>query len=190
MGRLESLWLAFEKFAIFFSFVVTFILVMVLLVLGIGLWKVAPALPGLRDGTLCPLLADVDGIFTDLGEAVITRTISISQTIPVVFDLPLNTNTNVVLTDAVVLNRPTTMTLPGGGGRINGTVSLSLPTGQQLPVHLSMTVPVRQNLPVQMDVPVSIPLKETDLGPIFAKLEGLLMPYLDLLSDTLRCGAQ
>ncbi len=34
MKRWEVLWLAFEKFAIFFSFAVTFILVMVLLMAG------------------------------------------------------------------------------------------------------------------------------------------------------------
>jgi hypothetical protein len=190
MGRFEMLWLAFEKFAIFFAFVVTFILVMVLLVLGIGAWRVAPALPGLRDGTVCPLIADINGLVADLEDAVITRTISISQTIPVVFDLPLNTNTEVRLTGPVSLNRPTSFTLPAGGGRINGSVTMVLPEGLSLPVHLGMTVPVRQNLPVQMDVPVSIPLKETDLGPIIAKLKGLLMPYMDLLDNTLRCPAQ
>jgi hypothetical protein len=188
MERLESLWLAFEKFAIAFSFVVTFTLVITLLALGIGLWKVAPALPGLRDGTVCPLLTDVEGLLTDLEAAVITSTVPISQTIPVVFDVPLDTNTTAVLNEAVPLNRPTTMTLPGGGGQINGTVYLTLPKGQQLPVHLSMTVPVRQNLPVQMNVPVAIPLQDTELGPIIDKLQGLLMPYLDLLSKTLHCG--
>jgi hypothetical protein len=187
MGRFETSWLAFEKFAIFFSFVVTMTLVVVLLLLGFGLWQVAPSLPGLRDGTLCPLIAQVDGLVTDFDNAVITRTISISQTIPVVFDITLDQNTVVKLTKSVPLNRAATMVLPGGGGQINGTVSLSLPAGQALPVHLTMPVPIRQNLPVNMDVLVSIPLKETELGSVTGQLKDLLTPYTKLLSDVLHC---
>jgi hypothetical protein len=187
MGRFETCWLAFEKFAIFFSFVVTMTLAVALLLLGFGLWRVAPSLPGLRDGTLCPLIAQVDGLVTDFDNAVITRTISISQTIPVVFDITLDQNTVVKLTKAVPLNRAATMVLPGGGGQINGTVSLALPAGQALPVHLTMPVPIRQNLPVNMDVLVSIPLKETELGSVTGQLKDLLTPYTKLLSDVLHC---
>ena len=187
MGRFETIWLAFEKFAIFFSFVVTMTLVVILLLLGIGAWRVAPSLPGLRDGTLCPLIARVEGLVYNFDSAVINKTIYISQTIPVEFDLPLNQNTNVELTSSVPLNRSATFVLPSGGGRINGTVSLALPDGMDLPVHLSLMVPVRQQLPIQMEVPVSIPLKETDLGAVTGELVDILTPYTKLLSDLLHC---
>jgi len=187
MGRFATIWLAFEKFAIFFSFVVTMTVVVVLLLLGFGLWRIAPDLPGVRDGTLCPLIAQVDSLVTDFDNAVITRTISISQTIPVVFDLTLDQNTVVKLTKSVPLNRAATMVLPGGGGQINGTVNLSLPSGMSLPVHLTMPVPVRKELPVRMDVLVSIPLKETELGSVTGQLKELLTPYTKLLSDVLHC---
>ena len=187
MGRLDAIWLAFEKFAIFFSFVVTMTLVVVLLLLGIGLWQIAPSLPGLRDGTICPLIAKVDSLVYDFDNAVITRTISISQTIPVVFDLTLDQNTVVKLTKSVPLNRSATFVLPSGGGQINGTVSLALPDGMSLPIHLTMPVPVRQQLPVNMDVLVSIPLKETELGDVTGQLKDILTPYTKLLSDVLHC---
>ena len=187
MGRLETIWLAFEKFAIFFSFVVTFVLVMVLLVMGIGLWRVAPSLPGMRDGTFCPLIARIDALVNNFDSAVINKTIYISQTIPVEFNLPLKQNTDVTLTQAVPLNRSATFTLPSGGGRINGTVRLALPNGMTLPVQLDLTVPVRQRLPISMEVPVSIPLKETDLGAVTGELKDILTPYTKLLSDLLRC---
>jgi hypothetical protein len=190
MERLGTLWTAFEKIAIVFSFVVCFALVMVLLLLGMGVLTIAPALPSLRTDTACPLIADINGLVTDLDNAVITRTISISRSIPVVFNLPLNQNTNVVLTGPVTLQRPTSFTLPAGGGRINGSVTMTLPKGQQLPVHLAMTVPVSQSLPVQMDVPVRIPLNETDLGPVVAKLKALLFPWTTKLGDMLKCPAQ
>lgn len=189
MGRFETIWLAFEKFAIFFSFVVTMTLVVILLLLGIGVWRVAPSLPGLRDGALCPLIARVEGLVYDFDSAVINKTIYISQTIPVEFDLPLNQNTSVQLTQSVPLNRSATFVLPGGGGRINGTVSLALPDGMDLPIQLGLTVPVRQQLPIQMQVPVSIPLKETDLGAVTGELVDILTPYTKLLGDLLHCPA-
>ena len=38
-----------------------------------------------------------------------------------------------------------------------------------------------------MEVPVSIPLKETDLGAVTGELKDILTPYTKLLSDLLRC---
>ncbi len=189
MKRSEVLWLAFEKFAIFFSFAVTFTVVMALLVVGFAAWRALPSLRALRDDIACPLIADINSLVDDLNNAVITRTIHIEQTIPVQFSLELDQSLAVELTENVPLNRPTTFTLPGGGGQIRGSVNLVLPEGQNLPVHMELIVPVDQNLPVVMDVPVSIPLKETDLGPITAKLKSLLSPYMDLLDQTLKCSA-
>jgi hypothetical protein len=160
-----------------------------LLAVAFAAWQTLPAVQAIRDDVACPLIADVNGLVTDLDNAVITRTIHISQTIPVRFSLDLDKNLDVELTQGVQLNRPTSFTLPAGGGQINGTVHLVLPKGQNLPVHMQMTVPVDKDLPVEMDVPVTIPLKETDLGPVTGKLKDLLTPYLDLLDDTLKCSA-
>lgn len=187
MKRSERLWLAFEKFAIFFSFVIVFILVMAGLVMAYGAWQALPELTALKEGVACPLIADVTGLVDDLENSVITRTIPISQTIPVVFELPLDKNLDVTLTDNVQINRPTSFRLPAGGGQINGTVYLALPQGQILPVHMNMTVPVSHTLPVQMDVAVAIPLKETELGGVIKDLKDLLFPYLEMLDETLRC---
>lgn len=187
MQRGDRLWLALEKFAIFFSFVIVFVLVLGVLVLVYGALLARPSLRALRDDVACPLVADVQLLVEGLDGAVITRTIPISQTIPVVFDLPLEKSLNVDLTSDVQLNRPTTFVLPAGGGRINGTVYLVLPRGQNLPVHMEMTVPVSHTLPVQMDVSVAIPLKETDLGPVIDQLKELLFPYLDRINALLAC---
>ncbi len=189
MKRLEVLWLAFEKFALFFSFAVAFVMVMALLVVGLAVWRALPGLQALRAEVACPMIADINALVDDLNNAVITRTIHIEQTIPVNFDLELDQSLTVELTEGVLLNRPATFVLPGGGGQIRGSVTLVLPKGQDLPVHMQMTVPVDQYLPVEMDVPVSIPLQETDLGPITARLKSLLAPYMDLLGRTLKCPA-
>ena len=188
MKRHEVLWLAFEKFAIVFSFVVAFTLVMVLVVTSYVTWQMWGEIRGLKEDVACPLIADVNSLMVDLEDAVITRTIPISQTIPVRFTLPLDKSINVTLTDSVQLNRPTSFVFPGGGGQINGTVYLALPRGQNLPVHMAMSVPVSETLPVQMDVSVSIPLRETELGPVIDQLKDLLMPYIDLLDKALKCS--
>jgi hypothetical protein len=188
MRRSEILWLAFEKFAIFFSFAVTFSLVMALILLAFGVWTVLPALQSLKDGLACETIVGLNTLVDDFEDAVITRTIHISQTIPVRFDLPLERSLTVKLTKDVPVNRPATFVLPAGGGQINGTVYMMLPTGQNLPIRMSLTVPVDKQLPVEMDVPVSIPLKETDLGNVIAQLRKLLEPLqLDKLEEVLDC---
>jgi hypothetical protein len=188
MKRSEILWLAFEKFAIFFSFAVTFTLVIAVLVLGWALWQTYPLFDAMADGLVCDTVTGVNDLLNDFEDAVITQTIAISQTIPVQFDLPLNQKLTVNLTDNVPLSRPATYVLPAGGGQINGTVYLQLPRGQKLPVRMQTIVPVDQQLPVQMVVPVSIPLKETELGAVIAELRELLKPLrLDEVEETLQC---
>ncbi len=190
MKRWEILWLAFEKFALFFSFMVAFIMVMVLLVVALVAWQSLPTLRSLKDGLACQTITGLNSLVDDLENAVITQTIQISQTIPVRFDLPLDRDMDVQLTRGIKLTRPTTFVLPAGGGQINGTVFLTLREGQNLPVHMNITVPVDQQLPVAMAVPVSIPLKNTELGSIVAKLRKLLEPLqLERLEKTLGCPA-
>jgi len=188
MKRWEVLWLAFEKFAIFFSFLVTFTLVMILLVAGFVILQNLPLIESLKDGLVCDTVTGLNTLLVDFENATITRTISISQTIPVEFELPLNQTTYTRLANDVPLNRGASFTLPAGGGRINGSVYMVLPAGLGLPIQLSLVVPVSETLPVQMEVPVSIPLKETELGGVISQLQGLLTPLqLDKLEQTLGC---
>jgi hypothetical protein len=189
MKRSEILWLAFEKFAIFFSFMVTFTLVMILLLVGFGAWQNRSAVSAIQDGIACETVTGLNSLIADFEDAVITQTIHISESIPVVFDLPLDKDLDVILNENVKLSRPTSFVLPGGGGQINGTVYLVLPQGQILPVHMSTSVEVSQSLPVQMEVPVAIPLKETELGDVIIQLKELLEPMqLEKLGDTLGCS--
>ena len=189
MKRWEVLWLAFEKFAIFFSFAVTFILVMVLLMAGYVLWQQLPTLVAIKDGLVCDTVTGLNTLLDDFEDAVITRTNDINDAIPIEFDLPLDQNIVVQLTDGVELIRPASFVFPGGGGRINGTVYMELPQGSDLPIHLQTMVPVSQTVPVEMTVDVSIPLRETDLGGVIAQLRDLLAPLqLETLEETLGCN--
>lgn len=180
---LRLLWNVFKTFAILFSFLVNFVLVAVIVMLVLH----ADTLFAIKQDVAEPLLTDLDQAFAALGETTIDSTVHITDTIPVVFNLPLEQNTDVILTEGVPLSVPAQFILPGGGGAINGTVSLSLPEGQALPVALGMNVPVSTTVPVIMQVPVNIHLAEAGMAPAIEQLRAVFKPvsaYIQSLPDS------
>jgi len=175
--RRWNLWNAFKNVAIVFSFIVNFILVIVLLI--VGGWVIFPLKSDLAE----PLLDDLQGAIDALGDATIVRVIDIDEQVPVNFTLPLNQATTVVLSQDVELVRPATFHLPGGGGAINGTVVLNLPSGLELPVVLNLDVPVDNSIPVQFPVNVSIPLRETELNQVVIKLNAIVEPIREYVHE-------
>jgi hypothetical protein len=189
-----------SKLAIIFSFVVNLVLVIVVVLLLAFIFQIK------RD-VLDPLVGGLHENFIGLDEAIIEYPIKVSDAIPVKFDvavddtmlidfmLPLNQTTDVVLQAPVPLQANASFNLPGGGGTINGTVSLNLPPGLVLPVSLNMDVPVNQIIPVNLNVPVDemvpvnlivdarIPLNQTQLHTPFFRLRMLLEPYAALLQN-------
>jgi len=169
-------WEAFKNIAIIFSFIVNFILILVLLL--------APRPVFMAKSEIAePLLGDLDSAFAALGETNIVTTVKLDKQLPVVFDLPLQQVTDVVLVQPVPLEAPATFYLPGGGGAINGTVSLNLPTGMVLPVYLNFNVPVSTTVPVVMDIPVTINLNESGMGPAITQLRGVFSPIQTTLQS-------
>lgn len=191
---IRNAWGAFANIAILFSFVVNLILVVVLFVMISPLFQ-------FKSGMIEPLLYDLDRAFMGLGETDIETIVAVDQLAGIKFDLPLdqpldldfdlpiNQETVVVLTQAVPLsNVSARFNLPGGGGQINGSVSLSLPAGMQLPIRLEMAVPVETTIPVQMTVPVSqsvqvemeipveIQLGDSGLDPAVQELRDVFVP--------------
>ena len=197
MERLKRFWNAFRDIAILFSFVVNFVLVVLLLVVSLPALRTVFAL---KAGLVEPLVYGLDEAFIHLGEATIDTTVQIDESIPIEFDLPLDQPltidfqlpieqpTVVVLTGPVPLTLPASFNLPSGGGTINGSVSLSLPAGTRLPIQLNMSVPVQQTVPVRMDVPVNqtvpismtvpvrIQLGKAGLDPVVGELRGAIEP--------------
>lgn len=169
-----KLWTAFKNTAIFFSFAIN-ILLLVFLILTIS-----SMLP-LANSLAQPLVGGLHQSFVDMSEANITRTIVVQDSIPVVFDLPVQTETVAVLTQPVPMSIPTTFVLPAGGGFINGNVSFELPVGTELPVRFDITVPVSETVPIEMAVAVNIPLEETELNAPFTDLQALFAPINRLL---------
>jgi hypothetical protein len=176
MQRFRVWWNSFKTVALLISFAVNMVLLIVLVLLLMQLFQI-------KNGILEPLIDGLHRNFVGLDEAVIERTINVNDQIPVVFDLPLNQTTNVVLVQDVPLAASATFTLPGGGGVINGRVDIVLPKDLVLPVQLNMVVPVNTQIPVRLPVDVSIPLKETQLHTPFNNLRSLLEPYVRIMDN-------
>ncbi|MGC9398496.1 MAG: hypothetical protein ACP5HM_05100 [Anaerolineae bacterium] len=174
-------WGAFKDIAIIFSFVMNFVLLMVLLLSPGPIFQA-------KSHIAEPLLADMDRAFAGLGETDIISTVHINEEPLIKFDLPIRQNIAVTLTEPVPLQVPATFFLPGGGGSINGTVYLKLPPGMRLPIDLQMTVPVSENVPITMSVPVTINLNEGGLEPAIIELRNVFSPInatLQSLPDSL-----
>ncbi|MBN1812623.1 MAG: hypothetical protein JXA14_12365 [Anaerolineae bacterium] len=186
----KSRWERFKSFAILFSFTVNVVTILSLLV---GSVPAAQTAFTLKADTVEPLLNDLDAAFVKLGESEIVTVVEIDeeldirfdlpldQPLPIDFPLPIQQDTAVMLTQRVPLyNLPATFVLPGGGGQINGTVSLALPAGMFLPIRLDMSVPVTSTIPVRLNVPVdqTVPVRMT--VPVRIKLgESGLQPAVD-----------
>jgi hypothetical protein len=173
-GIPRRVWRAAVGLTLLMSMIVNLILIVVVFVLinQVGAIKM----------TLAAVLGQLDSAFAGLGAASIKDTININQQVPVQFDLPLNQNTTVTTLAPVPITTQANFSL-GSFGNINGTVSLNLPTGTQLPVHLELTVPVSNSIPVVFDQPINIPLAQKGLGPVVAKLRSALGPIINLVGQ-------
>lgn len=176
MQQFRIWWNSFKTVAIVMSFITNFVLLVVVLLLMMQIFQI-------KNGILEPLIDGLHSNFVGMDQAVIERTIEVEDEIPVVFDLPLNQQTNVVLTEDVPIAANATFTLPGGGGVINGRVDIILPQNLILPVQLDMIVPVDTDLPISLPVGVSIPLRETELHTPFVNLRDLLEPYVRVIDN-------
>jgi hypothetical protein len=170
----RKFWDAAKTLTLLVSMIINLVLIVVVAVLinQVGAIKM----------TLASVLGQLDSAFEGLGQAVINDTIKIDQMVPVRFDLPLAQNTVVTTQAPVPITTQATFSL-GQFGSINGTVSLQLPPGLPLPVHLDLTVPVSNAIPVVFDQPVSIPLADKGLGPVVSKLRSALGPIISLVGQ-------
>ncbi len=173
---ISKFWNAFKDIAIIFSFIVNIILVLVLLLSPKPIFMA-------KSQVAEPLLTDLDSAFAALGETVIKSQVYITDTMAVVFDLPLSQNTNVVLVEPVPIQAPATFIFPSGGGAIHGIVQLVLPEGLSLPVALNLMVPVNTTVPVVMRVPVEIPLADAGMGPAIEQLRAVFKPLTGALQS-------
>lgn len=174
MRALRTFGRIFKNFMIIFSFIVNIVLIVVVIGLVLFIFDI-------KNNIVTPLVTGLHSSFVGLDEATIDWTIPVRESIPVQFDLPLNQQTTVVLTDSVPLSVAATITLPGVGQLNNAQVFLNLPAGLELPVQLTMNVPVDQSLDVALDVRAVIPLSQTQLHDPVANLRLVFEPIVRAL---------
>jgi hypothetical protein len=174
--RVEKLPPAFWTIASILSLITNAILIAVTISLATQLFRVNSVIQ-------TQLIKPLNTSFTTMYDASIQTTVSINTQVPARFDLPLDTDTTVVLSQNTFIPNARVTVNTGGLSIYNAPADIVLPAGTPLPIHLSLTVPVDQTIPVVMDVPVNIPLKNTALGDAFSGLINVVSPYQPLLQS-------
>lgn len=119
--------------------------------------------------------------FVLMDSAHIRTQIPVSLEVPVKFDITINTQTEVTLSQDTPITQAR-VTLSTGGLNINNApANIVLPAGTRLPINLSLVVPVDKTVPVSLVVPVDIALKDTDLHTPFVGLQQVIQPLYCLL---------
>jgi hypothetical protein len=119
--------------------------------------------------------------FEKMERASIQTNVVVNTTIPVKFDLRLDQQTNVILSQDVTITNARVTVNTGGLNISQANTTIILPQGTILPVNLSLTVPVDQQVPVTLNVPVDIPLRDTQLNDPFVGLQNVIKPLYCLL---------
>ncbi len=122
--------------------------------------------------------------FEKMDRAHITRTIPVETTIPVKFDLLLNQQTNVVLSQDVTIDNALVTVRTGGLNITRALTTIVLPQGTNLPIVLNLTVPVDTTVPVSLNVEVDIPLNETQLHDPFVGLRKVVEPFYCMINPS------
>ena len=160
------------------SFTINIILIIALILVGRELF-VLKALVGNN------LLGGLYENFIYMDQAHIKTDITVSDTIPINFTLPISQDTVVTLTQSTPINNAHVV-INTGGISINSFADIVLPKGTNLPVHLTMDVPVSTTVPVKLNVPVDIPLQNTDLHKPFIGLQQVVSPFYYMLQPQIK----
>ena len=121
--------------------------------------------------------------FEKMDRASIQTNVEVNTTIPVQFDLQLNQQTNVVLSQDVTIENALVTVNTGGLNITRGNTTIILPQGTTLPVVLNLTVPVNTTVPVTLNVPVNIPLSQTELHEPFTGLQDVVRPFYCMINS-------
>jgi len=154
------------------------ILVLVLIALLVGINRMGLSTSYLL-GLGNSLLSLPEGLYANfekMDRASITTEVVVNTTIPVQFDLQLNQQTDVVLSQDVTITNALVTVNTGGLNISRANTTIVLPQGTTLPVFLNLVVPLDTQIPVTLNVPVNIPLSQTELNEPFVGLQGVIKP--------------
>ena len=180
-GMNLNFWPAFWTIASILSLTVNLVLIIILLVVWVNLQNLNINIGSAMDmgnGLLGGLYTN----FEKMDRAHITTTIPVETTIPVKFDLQLNQQTNVVLSQDVTINNALVTVNTGGLNITRALTTIVLPQGTTLPIMLNLTVPVDKTVPVALNVQVDIPLEKTQLHEPFSGLQEVVKPFYCMIN--------
>lgn len=160
------------------SLTINILLTVILLILIISVYRMKLDMAKIMNAStaLMDLPAGLYSNFEKMERANIQTNVVVNTSIPVKFDLQLNQQTNVVLSQDVTIQNARVTVNTGGLNISQANTTIVLPAGTILPVNLSLTVPVDQQVPVTLNVPVDIPLRETQLNDPFVGLQNVIKP--------------
>ena len=166
------------------------------IILVVLLILIANQLFSLKSVVESQLIGGLAKNFQLMDQANITTSVNVSTNVPAKFDLPLETDTTVTLTDDTPIKGAYVSLTTGGLSITHAATNIILPSGTVLPIHLSLVVPVDQQIPVNLVVPVNIPMNKTELHQPFVGLQNVVQPYQKLLDsipndwEAIICGNQ
>lgn len=195
------------RFMVIFSFIVNFVLIVVLAVAGLFIFQIKAQVAD-------PLIGGLHSTAAGLGESTIDWVIPVRDTLGIDLEVPINANT-IISQVTEIGGVPVAQTIPGEtvvvltrdvpiaitGANIdagnlqlsNATVNITLPAGTELPVALNLAVGLSTDIPVELDVRAVIPLSETQLNDPIQQLGLLFEPLAiglhNLPNDFSQAGA-
>ncbi len=122
------------------------------------------------------LLSGLYGNFNGMDSASITTTITVDTQVPINFMLPIQQNTDIVLSESLTIPKAQ-FELNSGGLSINAPASITLPAGTNLPVSMNVAVPVQVTIPLTLQIPVNIPISQTGLHQSLTGLQDTVRSY-------------
>ena len=158
------------------------------LILFVALVVVWMKIPSINMGGVTNIgVSLLGGLYTNfekMDRAHITRIVPVEATIPVKFDLAINQQTTVVLSQDVTIENARVTVSTGGLNITRALTTIVLPQGTNLPIVLNFTVPVETTVPVNLNVNVDIPLSETQLHEPFLGLRNVVQPFYCLINPS------
>lgn len=119
--------------------------------------------------------------FVAMEGAHIQTEIPVSLEVPVQFDIQINQQVDVTLSERTPISGARVTLNTGGLNITDAPADIVLPAGTPLRLNLSLTVPVNRTITVNSNVPVDINLASTDLNVPFIGLQDVIEPLYCLL---------
>lgn len=168
---------AFWTIASLISMVINVVLIALVLIL----FDMVGVLQQTANDQVSSLMGGLYQNFEKMERATITRTIPVDANIPLNITVPVETTTRITLaSDTVIPNAH--VFISEGGITINAPARVTLPANTALNVNIErFDLPVQNTIPVHLEVPVSIPLRETELNEPFVGLQNVIEPWYCLV---------